>query len=152
PVCHGAKMKSWSRHTLSRRAGKENLNREAARSPEASRNSIECREMSLAVGTKVGAYEVISLVGKGGMGEVYRARDTQLERDVALKLVPDAMQSDPERLSRFRREAKVLASLNHSNVAQIYGLEQTAGAPCIVMELLEGETCARTLRASRSLG
>ena len=96
--------------------------------------------MTLAPRTKLGPFEVIALIGSGGMGEVYRARDTQLERDVALKTVPDTFLSNAERLSRFFREAKVLASLNHPNIAQIYGLEQSGTTPCIVMELLEGET------------
>src|SRR5262249_4941126 len=91
-------------------------------------------------GTQVGPYELLSLVGIGGMGEVYRARDKQLQRDVALKLLPKIFASDPERLARFQREAQVLAALNHPNIAQIYGLEGTGTSRCIVMELVEGET------------
>src|SRR6267154_2431502 len=92
--------------------------------------------MPLAAGTKLGPYEILALIGKGGMGEVYRARDTKLDRDVAIKVLPAALAQDPERLARFEREAKVLASLNHPNIAQIYGIEERA----LVMELVEGET------------
>jgi serine/threonine protein kinase len=91
--------------------------------------------MPLSEGDKLGHYEIISLLGKGGMGEVYRARDTKLKRDVALKVLPEAFTSDPERMARFQREAEVLASLNHSNIAQIYGVEERA----LAMELVEGE-------------
>jgi serine/threonine protein kinase len=92
--------------------------------------------MKLAPGTRLGPYEVISPVGAGGMGEVYRAKDTQLKRDVALKVLPAAFANDPERMARFRREAEVLAALNHPNIAAIYGIEQQA----LVMEMVEGET------------
>ena len=80
--------------------------------------------MSLSPGTRLGSYEVTALIGQGGMGEVYRARDTKLGRDVALKVLPDVFADDPERLARFQREARVLASLNHPNIASIYGLEE----------------------------
>ena len=92
--------------------------------------------MPLSVGDKLGPYEILAPLGKGGMGEVYRARDTKLDRDVAIKVLPPTLAQDPERLARFEREAKVLAALNHPNIAQIYGLEQRA----LVMELVEGET------------
>jgi eukaryotic-like serine/threonine-protein kinase len=92
--------------------------------------------MSLSAGDCLGPYKVITRIGAGGMGEVYRARDTKLDRDVAIKVLPAALAHDPERLARFEREAKVLAALNHPNIAQIYGLEQRA----LVMELVEGET------------
>src|SRR4030095_12879974 len=92
--------------------------------------------MPLASGTRIGSFEVIAALGAGGMGEVYRARDTRLDRTVALKVLPDAFTSDPERLARFEREAKVLASLNHPNIAQVYGFEGNA----IAMELVEGPT------------
>jgi serine/threonine protein kinase len=91
--------------------------------------------MALAAGTKLGPYEILAPIGAGGMGEVYRARDTNLDRDVAIKVLPSALAQDPERLARFEREAKVLAALNHPNIAQIYGVEQGA----LVMELVEGE-------------
>jgi hypothetical protein len=92
--------------------------------------------MPLAAGERIGPYEVLALIGAGGMGEVYRARDTKLKRDVALKVLPDAFASDPERMARFQREAEVLASLNHPNIAHIYGVEDRA----LVMELVEGES------------
>ncbi|MGD1071127.1 MAG: protein kinase [Bryobacteraceae bacterium] len=90
---------------------------------------------SLAAGDKLGIYQIVALIGVGGMGEVYRAKDTRLKREVALKVLPDTLARDPERLSRFEREAKVLASLNHPNIAQIYGVEERA----LVMELVPGE-------------
>ena len=92
-------------------------------------------------GTKLGVYQVLSSLGDGGMGEVYRARDTALDRDVAIKLLPESFATDPERVTRFEREAKTLASLNHPNIAQIYGIESRA----LVMELVEGEDLAERL-------
>jgi Tol biopolymer transport system component/predicted Ser/Thr protein kinase len=92
--------------------------------------------MPLSAGDKLGPYEILAAIGAGGMGEVYRARDTKLDRDVAIKVLPAALAQDPERLARFEREAKVLASLNHPNIAQIYGVEERA----LVMELVAGET------------
>ena len=101
--------------------------------------------MGLGPGSRFGVYEIGARIGAGGMGEVYRARDTNLDRDVALKLVPDAFVRDAERLSRFEREAKTLAVLNHPNIAQIYGLESQAGARAIVMELVSGEDLSERL-------
>ena len=95
--------------------------------------------MSLVSGTRLGPYEVLHVVGAGGMGEVYRARDTQLDRDVAIKILPAVFALDDERLARFEREAKTLASLNHPHIAQIYGLEPVDGGRALVMELVEGE-------------
>src|SRR6202795_4681938 len=92
--------------------------------------------MPLSAGTRLGSYEVLALIGKGGMGEVYRARDTKLKRDVALKVLPETFARDPDRMARFQREAEVLASLNHPNIAAIYGVEERA----LVMELVEGES------------
>jgi len=92
--------------------------------------------MPLPVGTRLGPYEILAAIGAGGMGEVYRARDPKLKRDVAIKVLPDAFARDPERMARFQREAEVLASLNHSNIAQIYGVEDRA----LVMELVDGES------------
>jgi Tol biopolymer transport system component len=102
--------------------------------------------MSLSPGTKIGSYEIVGALGAGGMGVVYRARDKRLQRDVALKLLPDALASDSERLARFHREAQMLASLNHPNIAQIYGLEGSGDSQCIVMELIEGETLEERIR------
>src|SRR5262245_17509674 len=99
--------------------------------------------MSLAPGTRIGPYEIQSVIGAGGMGEVYRARDTSLGRDVAIKVLPETFAEDPERLARFEMEARTLAALNHPNIAQIYGLEKghgQANLSALVMELVEGET------------
>src|SRR5262249_291170 len=90
--------------------------------------------------------EVTSLIGEGGMGQVYRARDTKLDRDVALKVLPESFVHDPDRLARFQREAKVLASLNHPNIAHIHGLEESNGVRALLMELVEGEDLAQRLR------
>ena len=101
--------------------------------------------MTLSSGTRLGVYHVIAKIGEGGMGEVYLARDTTLDRDVALKVLPDGFASDPDRLARFEREAKVLASLNHPNIAAIYGLEQGSDTKALVLELVEGATLADRL-------
>ena len=109
--------------------------------------------MALAAGARLGPYEILSALGAGGMGEVYRARDTKLNRDVALKLLPDLFAADPDRLARFQREAQVLASLNHPNIAHIHGLEESgpstgsgqAAVRALVMELVEGETLAEKI-------
>jgi Tol biopolymer transport system component len=101
--------------------------------------------MTLQSGVRVGGYEVVALVGAGGMGEVYRARDTRLGRDVALKVLADAVGSDPDRLARLHREAQVLAALNHSNIAHIYGLEESDGRRALVLEFVEGPTLAERI-------
>jgi serine/threonine-protein kinase len=98
--------------------------------------------MLIGPGTRLGPYEVTVLIGEGGMGKVWRAHHTALNRDDALKVLPDAFAADPGRLARFRREAQVLASLNHPNIAHVYGLEQTDGVQALVMELVEGPTLA----------
>jgi serine/threonine protein kinase/WD40 repeat protein len=98
--------------------------------------------VALASGTRLGPYDVTALLGAGGMGEVYKARDTKLNRDVALKILPEAFATDPERLARFKREAQVLASLNHPNIAAIYGFEDSGSAHALVLELIEGPTLA----------
>src|SRR6516162_8651481 len=102
--------------------------------------------MSLTAGTRIGPYEVTSPLGEGGMGVVYRAHDTKLGRDVAIKALPDAFANDADRLQRFQREAQVLASLNHPHIAQIYGLEESDETLCIVMELVEGDTLQERLK------
>src|ERR1700752_4228108 len=99
-------------------------------------------DLLLSAGTKLGSYIISGAIGAGGMGEVYQAHDTKLGRDVAIKVLPEAFAHDPERLSRFQREAKVLASLNHPNIATIHGLEQSNGTSYLVMELVSGETLA----------
>jgi Tol biopolymer transport system component/tRNA A-37 threonylcarbamoyl transferase component Bud32 len=103
--------------------------------------------MSLAAGTRIGPYEVLALLGAGGMGEVYRARDARLGRDVAIKALPAALQHDGERLARFEREARLLASLNHPNIAGIHGLEEAGGQRYLVLEFVEGQTLAQRLSA-----
>ena len=101
--------------------------------------------MALAAGSRLGAYEIVGLIGAGGMGEVYRARDSRLDRQVAIKSLPDGLAADPERAARFEREAKLLATLNHPNIATIHGLEAVTGEQFIVMELVEGETLAERI-------
>ena len=98
--------------------------------------------MPLSPGTKLGHYEVVEAVGAGGMGEVYRARDTKLGRDVAIKVLPEEFAQDKERLERFEREARLLAQLDHANVATLHGLEEHDAQQFLVMELVEGETLA----------
>ena len=102
--------------------------------------------MPLQPGTTLGPYQVTAKIGEGGMGEVYRARDTKLDRDVALKVLPEAFTQDPDRLARFEREAKVLASLNHPNIAAIHGLEESDGIRALVLELVEGPTLADRIK------
>src|ERR1700720_4067394 len=102
--------------------------------------------MALAKGTKLGSYEVVAPIGAGGMGEVYQAHDSKLGRDVAIKVLPSAFVHDPERLARFQREAKMLAALNHPNIATIHGLEQSNGTSYLVMELVSGETLAERVK------
>src|SRR4029450_9780875 len=98
--------------------------------------------MPLATGTRVGPYEIVGALGAGGMGEVYRARDTTLHRDVAIKILPAQWSTDAERVQVFEREAQLLASLNHPNIGAIYGLESAAGQRALVLELVEGPTLA----------
>src|SRR6516225_10938867 len=98
--------------------------------------------MGLSAGDRLGVYEIGSPLGAGGMGEVCRARDTKLGRDVALKVLPDSLAHDPERLARFEREAHLLAALNHPSIAHVYGIEDTTGVRALVMELVEGPTLA----------
>ena len=101
--------------------------------------------LSLTPGARLGVYEVTVQIGEGGMGQVYRARDTKLNRDVALKILPDAFSSDPDRLARFTREAQTLASLNHPNIAAIYGIEESQDVRALVMELVEGEDLSQRI-------
>ena len=98
--------------------------------------------MPLSAGTRLGHYDVTALIGEGGMGQVWQATDTQLNRQVALKILPDAFATDPDRLARFKREAQILASLNHPNIAAIYGIEEAEGTRALVLELVEGPTLA----------
>ena len=98
--------------------------------------------MRLSPGSRIGSFEIMDAIGAGGMGEVYRARDPKLNRDVAIKVLPDIVTSDPERLARFRREAQLLAALNHPNIAHIHGFEDGDGVHALVMELVDGPTLA----------
>ena len=108
--------------------------------------------MALLPGTRLGPYEILSALGAGGMGEVYRARDTRLKRDVALKILPPSVAGDPDRLARFQREAEVLAVLNHPNIAHVHGLEESNRTRALVMEFVEGEPlAARIARGQMSL-
>ena len=105
------------------------------------------------IGQTLGPYRVLAKIGEGGMGEVYRAHDTRLRRDVALKILPPASAADAERQARFQREAQVLASLDHSNIAAIYGLEESAGVTALVLQLVEGDTLAdRIARGAIAVG
>src|SRR6185503_2007962 len=101
--------------------------------------------MPLAPGTRIGPYEILGPLGAGGMGEVHHARDTRLDRSVAIKTLPLAQASDPESLARLTREARSLAALNHPNIAAIYGIEESAGTRHLVLEFVEGETLAEKL-------
>ena len=100
--------------------------------------------MALAAGTKLGPYEIVAPLGAGGMGEVYRARDTKLGRDVALKLLPPLFTADADRVARFEREARLLASLNHPHIGAIYGFEDAGNVPALVLELVRGRHVGRS--------
>ena len=105
--------------------------------------------MPLSPGARIGNYEILSKIGEGGMGEVYRGRDTRLKREVALKTLPDSLKRDPDRIARFEREAQTLAALNHPNIAIIHGVEDTGSDQALVMELVEGSTLAELLADGR---
>ena len=105
--------------------------------------------MLIAIGAQLGSYEIVSLLGKGGMGEVYRARDLRLKREVAIKILPEEFSRDPERVSRFQREGETLATLNHPNIAAIYDLQEVNATRVLVMEVVEGETLADRLQRGR---
>ena len=104
--------------------------------------------MPLTSGSRFGAYEIVSPLGAGGMGEVYRASDSRLKRQVALKILPAGLASDADRLARFQREAELLAALNHPHIAAIYGIEETDGVKGLVMELVDGPTLAELIATS----
>ena len=145
-----AKIESLYHAALAKKPGEREdyLAVECAHEPDV-RNEVEsllkCADEPVAVGKRLGAYEIIGLLGAGGMGEVYRARDTKLRREVAIKVLPREFQNDPARLVRFEREALVLASLNHSHIAAIYGLEEFQGLRFLVLELVEGPTLAERI-------
>ena len=106
--------------------------------------------MDLHPGARFGSYQILSLLGRGGMGEVHRAHDTKLRRDVAIKVLPVALAADPERLERFQREARVLASLNDTHIGAIYGVEEIDSTVGLILELVEGDTLEERLLAARS--
>src|SRR5262245_42894169 len=110
------------------------------------------RPVALTLGSRLGAYEIIALLGSGGMGEVYRAYDPTLCRDVAIKILPEAWLADPDRVARFDREARVLASLNHPHIGAIYGVDVASGTRALVLELVEGVTLAQHLRRAADRG
>src|SRR5205085_8189202 len=113
--------------------------------PRGAPNPLNPKSQRGLITGQIGSYEILSLLGIGGMGEVYRARDTRLGRYVAIKILPAAFTSHPDRLARFAREARVLASLNHPNIGAIYGLEDSGGLRALVLELVDGETLADRL-------
>src|SRR5262245_27556279 len=104
--------------------------------------------MPIEPGTRIGPYQIVAPLGAGGMGEVYAADDSRLKRRVAIKVLPDEVARDPDRLARFEREAQVLASINHPNIGAIYGVEEAGGARCLVLELVEGQTLAARIDAA----
>jgi serine/threonine-protein kinase len=106
------------------------------------------KEMTLSTGTKLAHYEITSQIGKGGMGEVYQAKDQKLGRNGAIKVLPEEFAKDADRVARFQREAKLLASLNHPNIAAIHGLEESDGTHFLIMELIEGDTLADRIKAN----
>ena len=107
--------------------------------------------MPLSTGERFGPYEILAPLGAGGMGEVYRAKDVKLDREVAIKILPGPVAQDPERLARFQREARVLASLNHPNIAQIYGFEESGNVRALAMELVPGSILSRPLPIETAL-
>src|SRR5262245_37327378 len=104
--------------------------------------------MPISIGSQLGSYEITALLGKGGMGEVYRARDTKLKREVAVKILPDEFSRDPERVSRFQREAEALAAINHQNIGAIYDVQHCDNTRFLILELVEGETLAERIQRS----
>jgi serine/threonine protein kinase len=110
-------------------------------------NTAPSTNMALSAGARLGSYEIGSALGAGGMGEVYRARDTKLGRDVAVKILPEMFSADPERVARFEREAQLLAALNHPHIAAIYGLEESGSTKFLVLELVDGESLDARLKA-----
>lgn len=105
--------------------------------------------MAIPAGSRIGAYAIAEVIGKGGMGEVYRATDTTLDREVAVKVLPASFAADADRIARFEQGAKLLASLNHPNIAQVFGLEKSAATTAIVMELVDGPTSSKPAPCSK---
>src|SRR5499433_3917233 len=119
--------------------------------PTSTVNRVSAGANPSRIGTRVGTYEFVSLLGAGGMGEVYRAHDAKLRRDVAIKVLPAVLANDPSRVSRFQREARTLAALNHPYIGAIYGLEETSNGYALVLELIEGPTLAQRLAKGRTI-
>src|SRR5687767_7245219 len=142
PASHTGKISSFRRRGRTGRRWRWRWRRSRGRNPRPASRYNPDTLTSLSPGTKLGVYEIAGAIGAGGMGEVYQARDLRLNRDVAIKILPPLFADDPERLARFEREAQVLASLNHPNIAQIYGIEESAGRKGLVMELVAGEDLA----------
>ena len=117
--------------------------------PPAAAAKLLTSEQEFLIGKQIGPYRVLSLLGAGGMGEVYRARDTKLGRDVAIKVLPPMFTADRDRLARFEREARMLATLNHPHIGAIYGLEDADGVRALVLEFVDGETLAEKLAGSK---
>ena len=141
-------MLAFRRRLVCRARGKQSgVTRELSRSPSGSA-VILTAQLALTPGTRLGVYDIAAPIGEGGMGQVYRATDTTLGRQVAIKILPDAFAADPERLARFEREAKTLASLNHPHIGSIYGFEKSAGMYALVMELVEGEDLSQRIAGS----
>src|SRR6266850_4633808 len=136
---------TWAREIVSRTNWPVVLRESPENVPNPLQSARSSQLMPLGPGTRLGPYEIASAIGAGGMGEVYRARDTRLKRDVALKILPDSFATDSDRLVRFQREAEVLASLNHPNIAHIHGLEESGTVHALVMELVEGEDLSQRI-------
>jgi eukaryotic-like serine/threonine-protein kinase len=146
-VCAGDDALRWEVESLLAQESRADRLLETPALEVAAKVLAEHKGHSSLMGKQLGSYKIHSLLGAGGMGEVYQARDSKLGRNVAIKVLPAAFINDPERLSRFQREARMLASLNHPNIATIYGLEQSEGAHYLVMELVPGQTLAERITA-----
>src|SRR6186997_2554282 len=142
----GTSAGRFERRARRHRPGHRQSRRRESRESESADDALDSdAPMSLSAGDRLGPFEIVALVGEGGMGQVYRGRDAKLARDVAIKVLPDAFARDAERLARFRREAQALAALNDAHIAQIYQLEETGGRAALVMEFVDGRTIAEML-------
>ena len=141
--CHASILADDS---VAARHGIANSGRLASRSGYIECPTRQVPHVTLPAGTRLGVYEIVSPLGSGGMGEVYRGRDSRLRRDVAIKVLPESLANDPDRLARFEREAQLLASLNHPHIAQIFGVEESGSVRALVMELVEGEDLSKRIQ------